>query len=136
MAYLQGETTRKKSSPISTIPIIDVPSTTLSLHNKIAISVDYVFIQGIAMLHTISGTSYQFRTIEPLFKSKPNKSDILLGVEKVVRLYSSRSITITQINCDNEFNCIRDDIAPIILKTLLPMSTSVTLSGQIVLSKM
>ena len=117
-AYLQGKTTRKKSPPIMTIPTVDIPRTILDKHNNITLSVDYVFIQGITMLHTISGTSYQFRTIEPLFKSKPNKGDILSCIEKVLRLYSSRGIMVTQINCDNEFNCIRDNIAPIVLNSV------------------
>ena len=84
-AFLQGKSTRNKASSIHPISIIPLPHTIQDAHRNIQLSVDYIYIQGIAMLHTTSGGSYQFRTIEPIFKLKPNKSDILRGIQNVLK---------------------------------------------------
>ena len=48
------------------------------------LSVDYVYIQGIPMLHTISGRSFHYRILEPVTnKVEPNKEDILNGLRRV-----------------------------------------------------
>jgi len=64
------------------------------------------------MLHSILGTSYQFRTLYHIFKERPNKTDIHNGIISVLNIYSARGIQIRQINVDNEFNCIKNDFLP------------------------
>ena len=74
------------------------------------LSVEYVYIQGIPMLHTISGRSFHYRILEPVTnKVEPNKEDILNGLRRVINIYRSRGINITQINGDNEFDSIKND---------------------------
>ena len=70
------------------------------------------------MLHSISGSSYMFRTLEPTFKSKANMADILKGIHNITNTHHSRGITVEQINADNEFACIASDILPTRLNTV------------------
>lgn len=72
----------------------------------------YLYVQGIPILHSISGSSYMFRTLEPVFKAKPNKADILKRVRNVINTYKTRGIEVQQVNGDDEFACIIDDTLP------------------------
>ena len=40
------------------------------------------------------------------------------GLKRVINVYHSRGIHVNQINTDNEFECIRNDILPINLKVI------------------
>ena len=74
-----------------------------------------MFVQGTQFLTTISH-HYNFCTVEalPYTGKKGAKTDkILKGVQKVVRLYEARGLTVEQVHGDNEFECIREDIRPI-----------------------
>lgn len=72
-----------------------------------------MFIQGIPFLHTTS-TGIQFKTIKAFpNKNRANKIDILCGIDKVCKLYAARGLKVKQLNGDNEFSCIKEDIQPI-----------------------
>ena len=43
------------------------------------------------------------------------KSEILRSLNKVIRLYTARGFNIQQIMADNQFECLRDDLLPILL---------------------
>ena len=102
--------TRQRLDSLAMIPNIALPANIIEQHRNIMLSVDYVYIQGIPMFHTISGRSCQFRTLEPItIKVKTYKEDILNGLRKVINIYRSRGINITQINGDNEFDSIKND---------------------------
>jgi len=109
---MKGKGTRTRPIPISDIVTVAIPPTILELHNDIQLSVDFIFVQGIPMLHSISGTSYQFRTLHPIFKERPNKLDIHTGIKAILNIYQSRGIRIRQINADNEFTCVKSDFLP------------------------
>ena len=79
--------------------------------------VDYMFLQGVQFLTTIS-TNFNYRTVKSLpyvNKRRAKKEDILAGINKVVILYQSRGLLVQQINGDNEFECIREEVRPIML---------------------
>jgi len=109
---LKGKGTRTRPIPIQDMEIIPLPVNILEHNREIHLSVDYLYINGIAMLHSISGWSYQFRTLQPLFKNKANKTDILEGINSIIKIYKARGITIKQINGDNEFHCVKHDFLP------------------------
>ena len=102
-----GKGTRVKPKPIYDVVRSPIPQTIKELHSEISISIDYVKVQGVIFLHSISSRSYQFHTLEPLFKAKANHVDIINGIKNIINSYWSRGITITQINADNEFNCAK-----------------------------
>ena len=49
------------------MPLVKIPATILDLHLTVTLSMDYVFIQGIPMLHSIL-SGYKFRIIEAVIK--------------------------------------------------------------------
>ena len=101
---LQGQGTRRRPQPMATMPHIPLPKTIRDLHSTITVSVNYVFLQGIPMLHSISGTTFMFRTLEPVFENKQNKADILKGARNVINTYQSRVITVEEVNAYIEFD--------------------------------
>ena len=76
-----------------------------------------MFVQGVQFLTTISH-ELKFSTVEALpitYKKGAKKDDILNGINKVIKLYQSRGLIVEQIHGDNEFECIREDIRPVLL---------------------
>ena len=43
---------------------------------------------------------------------KANTNDMKNGLKRVIHLYHVRGIHVNQINTDNEFECIKNDILP------------------------
>ena len=97
-AALQGHMTRRRPQPMTLLPKIPMPTTIRDLHSTISVSMDYLYVQGIPMLHSISGSTYMFRTLEPVFKAKANKADILKGVRNIINTYQARGIEVQQVN--------------------------------------
>ena len=64
------------------------------------------------MLHSIS-SGYKFRTIEAVRVQKPNKKITVEAASKVVNIYKARGLQVAQINADNEFEYIQEDMRPI-----------------------
>ena len=48
-----------------------------------------------------------------MFNKRYKKADIVKGIKKCINLYHNRGLTVTQLNTDNEFGCIEEDILPI-----------------------
>ena len=65
------------------------------------------------MTHIQSISNYDFRTVEYVPGKKPNKSQIYEAVKRVIGIYQKRNLNVRQINADNEFECIRDEVRPI-----------------------
>ena len=40
------------------------------------------------------------------------------GLKRVIRMYHSRGLKVTQVNIDNEFKCIREEVRPININTV------------------
>ena len=77
-----------------------------------------VYVQGIPFLTPIS-SDFKFRTAEPLMsKRKANTVDMIQGVGRVIKLYSSRGPNVVQVAADNGFECLRDHIRPTMLNVV------------------
>ena len=116
-ATVKGRTTRNKQSRIKHTEHKDIPKHILLKHNKVHLMVDYMFVQGVQFLTTIL-TKFNYRTVEALpyvNKKGAKKEDILAGINKVINLHQSRGLIVQQVNSDNEFECIREDIRLILL---------------------
>ena len=110
-AMIRGKSVSRKSSRIKEVDMIRLPE---QLEGKeVNLLVDFLFVYGIPFLHTIS-KDINFRTIEAFpHKSKANKADMIAGITRVCKMYEARGLKVKQINGDNEFQCIREDIRPI-----------------------
>ena len=86
------------------------------------LSVDYVRIQGIPILHTISGRSFQFRPLAAITnKVKSDKEEILNRLRRVINIYRSRGTNTTQINGDDGFYSTKNDYPEHNLDILMSM---------------
>jgi len=56
--------------------------------------------------------SYQFRFLKSIHKRKTSKKDTINCVNQVINIYNSRGTNINQINADNEFECIQENVRP------------------------
>ena len=118
VGVLKGKTTRKQKEKVNKIAVTPIPDEILSAHNTINLNVDFMFVQGLMVLHTLS-SDYQFRTAKVFMsKKKANKDDMLKGVREAINMYEKRGITVTQVSSDNEFECIREDLRPTLLHTV------------------
>ena len=41
---------------------------------------------------------------------KPKKKEMELGLKRVINIYHTRGLRVTQLNTDNEFECIREEV--------------------------
>ena len=63
-------------------------------------------------MHSISNNT-KFRTVESIIGKESYKKDILGAINRVLNLYQSRGFQVKEINGDNEFMCITNNILPI-----------------------
>ena len=54
----RGNATRQRPDPLAIIPNTTLPANIIEQHRNIMLSVDYLYFEGIHMLHTISGRSF------------------------------------------------------------------------------
>ena len=88
-------------------------------HQTEILGMDYLFVQSLPHFHSI-GNSYKMRTVDALIgKSTPNKEDMKESILKAINMYYARSGTITQINADNQFACVGDDLPGIDLNIVV-----------------
>ena len=93
--------------------ITPLPQTLVESHNSDTLVMDYCYFQGILFHQSIS-TGYKFRTIEALrSKKKPKHADVKAQSKRAINIYHTRGIAVKQINADNEFEVLTDEIRPI-----------------------
>ena len=108
---LKGKITRPSAFKIKHLQQIRIPRIIIYIHPTVDISVYFLFIQSVAFLHTIS-RGFEFLTVEMIHSRKANTNDMKNGLKRVITLYHARGVHVNQINTDNEFECIKNDILP------------------------
>ena len=83
--------TRHSASKIKNLQQIRIPRTITDTHPTVDISADFLFIQCVAFLHTIS-RGFEFRTIQMIQSRKANTNDMKNGLKRVINLYHVRGI--------------------------------------------
>ena len=79
---------------------------------------DYLYIQGVPVLHSIS-RNFHFRTAEFIMnKAKASEEEVKSGVDRIMTIYRARGLEVAQVNADNDFECIEDIIRPARLYTV------------------
>jgi len=92
---------------------IPIQKTITDFHPNVKLLADYFYVQAIPLVHSIA-RKYQFRTIEVVKAGrKPKKKDTELGLKRVINMYHARGLRVIQVNTDNEFECIREEVWPI-----------------------
>ncbi|GAX20129.1 hypothetical protein FisN_17Lu131 [Fistulifera solaris] len=116
--HLKGTTTAgPPPEHVPTLTAIPVPRSILLHHNHVTLAVDFVFVNKIPFITTIS-RAIGWRTIAPV----PNrqKATMLKEFRRLFEIYKSRGLPVTAIHGDNEFACLRDDIGPVRLDIVAP----------------
>lgn len=109
---IAGRLTRPRAKKVPLLQPSEEISTLIDQHPYTNIGMDYIYMMGVGFLHTVS-IEYRFGTGEPVVgKKTPRTRDIVDQVKRVINLYESRGIKVTQAVCDNEFECIREKIRP------------------------
>ena len=60
----------------------------------------------------------EFRTIDHINGKKATKEEMEEDIKKAINAYHSRGIHVHNLNTDNEFECIKDDILPVQLNAV------------------
>ena len=82
-------------------------------HSSDLLGMDYLFVQGIPFHQSIS-TGYKFRTIEALRgKRNPNGKGVKDQSKRAIHVYHACGINIRQVNGDNEFQVLTEELRPI-----------------------
>jgi hypothetical protein len=111
LATIKGKTTRSGAAPhVPTFHAVPIPAHIVTHHRDLTLCMDFLFVQGMAFMHSISH-KIGFRTVAQV----PNRSKatILRETQSIVRLYQARGFIIRDIHADNEFECIRENLLPI-----------------------
>lgn len=109
LASINGTATRKPPKNIQAMPLAPIPDTILDLYPTLELSMDYVCVQVIHMMHSIS-SKYKFRTIEAARgRNKPNQKTMVDTTNTMLHIYKTRGLQVPQINAE----CISESMRPI-----------------------
>jgi hypothetical protein len=110
---LKGRTRNRQAQHIETLPIIQIPK---SLHDdlkNVTLCIDFHFVNGVTVFHSIS-RRIDYRTVSfPLSRSKVQ---ILNELQMIYKKYNARGFRITDIHADKEFEKLENDVLPIRLR--------------------
>ena len=112
VATLRGKMVRQTPKAIPDYIPFKLTPDLLKEFRQINLATDILFVQGHAHQHTIC-QQIKFSTIEQL--KNMTKVEILKSLKKVITLYTTRGFSIEQIMADNQYECLRDDLLPIML---------------------
>jgi hypothetical protein len=107
---LKGRTTRTSSPKSDGIAVTGVPPEILKYHQNVTLSIDFMFINGIPFLVTIS-KGIKFGTITHIQNQKLDT--IRIALERISSMYSACGSCVTLIKADNEFECMRQSLQSI-----------------------
>ena len=111
---IKGRTRYQESKRVKDIDIVQIPKVLFEDLKYVTLCIDFLFVNGVTVFHTISRT-INYRTVSfPLSRSK---TVILDQLKQIYQIYNSRGFKITNIHADIEFNKIREDIRPVRLHT-------------------
>ena len=109
IAFLKGKTTqRPPSKHLATIVPTPLPSFIEKHHRELTICVDFFYVQRNIFLHFIS-RKVGYRTSVAV--GNRSKSTIMKAVKQEIARYTNRGFTVVNIFADQEFECIRSDLA-------------------------
>jgi len=106
---LRGRTVRQRPThKLAHIPV-NLPPALYNEYKNVTLNIDFFYVNGIAVLHTISNC-LTFRSVD--FPDSRSEPQIMKVFNKVKRVYGARGFKIVDLHGDNEFEKIRDDILP------------------------
>ena len=95
--------------------VIQIPSSIHEAIRQVTLCVDFHFVNGLAVLHTIS-RNINYRTVT--FPKTKTTTSIMRELHRVFRLYRNRGFDIIEVHADLEFEPCRTHLHPIRLVTV------------------
>ena len=106
---LKGKMVRRRPEHFTSIPRVQIPAPLLEHHPTDELNMDYMYINGTPYLHTKSSV-IKFNSVQHC-KGRGRK-EMERGIDKVTSKFTQRGIKIIAYNGDNEFEKLRDHVAP------------------------
>ena len=110
---MKASSVRRKPQKLGVLAPLSIPDEIWKHHQTEILNVDCFFVQALSYFPSI-GTTYEFRTVDTVVnRDKPTNENIVRSVKKTINIYRGRGVTVSQINGDNQFTGIKDEIYPI-----------------------
>lgn len=108
-SYIRKEkTVREQPNAVHEDTTSEVPSHILRKYKNVTLHADIMAVNGILFFIAIS-RHLQFISVKPIPNKK--KESMLHCIELIKDAYSHRGFTVKAMRMDNEFNCIKSDLA-------------------------
>ena len=113
---LKGRTRCRKASRIPDAEgVIPLPKQMFEDLKNVTLCIDYYFVNGITVFHTIS-RKIGYRTVS--FPNSRTTGSIVKELGDVCKLYNARGFRVVEVHGDKEFEKIEKEILPIRLRTV------------------
>ena len=112
VAFVEGTTTHRPAPHVPTFEAVPVPPPVLEHHLNVTICADFFYVQKLPFFHTIS-RDIGYRTVASV--SDRHHDTILKQTTSVVRTYQTRGFHIHRLHGDHEFECVCDELLPIVV---------------------
>ena len=109
IALLKGKMTRKTPSYKKDMQVIQLPSILIEHHPHDELNMDFLFVNGKPYLHTKSS---KIKLLSIQACRGRGAKELQNGIEKVVKRYTDRGFNINAYRGDNEFEVLRNFVAP------------------------
>ena len=112
VVVLKGKGTRTRPQHIPSTVKVVLPSYIFTEHQDITLTADLFAVNGNLFLHTKSRMLH-FRTAVAV--QDRTKATIPKHIKPAIALHNTRSFVFNELIADNVFECIKDDIIPVLL---------------------
>ena len=112
IATLKGKRTRRQHPRIPDHTPVLIPAPIIEQYKTIRLFVDIFWVNGQPFFHTISQW-IQFQTVARI--RNRTKQTLLMELKAVMQMYHARGFVISRVDGDNEFQCITNDILPVVM---------------------
>ena len=105
---VKGKSVRKQPKHAREDTLSSLSPKILKNYGDVTLSIDVTSVNGVRFFRSIS-RHLNFRTIKFIPDSK--KKTLLNCIKTIAAVYAKRGFCVTQIHGDNEFECLREDLA-------------------------
>ena len=106
---VKGRTRYQSSRRVQETDIVQIPRNMYDELKDVTLCVDFYYVNGVTVFHSIS-RRIDYRTVSfPLSRSKDS---IVNELKDIFKVYNARGFRITEIHADNEFGKVDKDVLP------------------------
>ena len=110
---IKGRTRYKESKRVKETQIVEIPESMYENLKHVTLCVDFHYVNGITVFHSIS-RRIDYRTVS--FPLNRSKATIIKELKDIFKVYNARGFRITELHADSEFTKVEKDILPVRLR--------------------